>query len=943
MDKELFELEKKILNFLSKTCNKKRSFSLLEIADMVDPYNKYEYSAFETILRVLEINGTLYQNEDDSWCLFPNDDNLVQGEVKKNQKGTVLIDTPDGKRYILNPKDAGYLLDKDIITFRPTSKTSGGRLISEVDKIIKRNNGLVVVSYTRSIHGHELTPLTSKITYPICLPEEELEGLDNYDQLLVEIGEVNYAGVIEAKTIRKIQTKKDRKFVHDNLSSNDEYSDVEFKEDVTKVNPALKKKVVETVYDSQDIKTYIANADRMKAGLKLANYTVTGVININKYGDGFVEVGEKRYRVKKEFLSDVFDGDTIEIRPSKLNSHGVISSVVESVVERNNGLVIVEVGLGKEGEVVLKSINKNLKHKIVLPEEFDKPLVEGELLLARIGTELKDGNYVMEFVKSIGHKDDPDIDLKQIAAEFEIDMDFSEEELEEANSLPTSVSEEEKQGRVDYTEEKVFSIDGARTKDRDDALSIKKLENGNYSVGIHIADVTHYIKPGMALWNTILSRATSVYMTDTVIPMLPHILSNGILSLKPGVDRLTFSCIVELTPEGEVVNFDFKDTVINSKKAMVYDDVNKILEEDTVPEGYEDFVDELQALNALSHQLSKKRAESGAVDFDDIESDVEIIYDSKNRPIKFVSRKQRSAEKLIENFMLLAGECAANYTILPTTYRVHEHPSEGALEDAMLKLHKLGVKIPGLIVPKEKKGKKKKKGTKVVSVRNVINGSVLSKIIHSIKNTDVRTLASNIILCSMKRARIDVDPEIGHYALAKPKICRFTSGIRRAEDDICHYQIRKQRDVLYDVNDFEEEYDKDIDWIGKEAIHITKKQYNAEKAERAAIQLKMIQAIEPYIGTGEEFLARVTYINEEGIFVRTRSGIVGKIDPKDYADDRLIYDDSTMSYVGKYMGERITVGQDITVTPIDTHREYRTINFGVGVQQVKKLTKKRAA
>ena len=351
MNTDLYELEKKILAFFNKQTNEGKSFSLLEVADKVDPRHKYNYNSFETIFRVLEINAVLYHNEDDSWCLFSNKENIVQGIVKKNEKGTVLVDTPDGKKYILNPSDAGYLLDKDIITFIPTKKTSGSRFISDLDKIVKRNNGLVVVSFKKLENGFELTPLTTKLSYPICIPEHELETLNNGDQLLVQIDELNYAGVLEAKVIKKMDNTTDKRFIEENLGNNEEYSDVEFSEESVKAKPTLRKKVAETIYDSQDVKTYIANAKRIRKELQLASNTVVGEIHINKYGDGFVEVDDKRYRIRREYLSDVFDGDIVEIRPSKLNSRGVINSIVEGVVERKNGLVIVEVGLGKDKEI----------------------------------------------------------------------------------------------------------------------------------------------------------------------------------------------------------------------------------------------------------------------------------------------------------------------------------------------------------------------------------------------------------------------------------------------------------------------------------------------------------------------------------------------------------------------------------------------------------------
>ena len=375
-----------------------------------------------------------------------------------------------------------------------------------------------------------------------------------------------------------------------------------------------------------------------------------------------------------------------------------------------------------------------------------------------------------------------------------------------------------------------------------------------------------------------------------------------------------------MSPDGKVVNYDFDECVIKSEMAMVYDDVNKILEENEVPKGYEDYENDLRTLHSLSRKLSKQRDARGAIDFSDIEGDIEIQYDEQGNPIEFLSKGQRSAETLIENFMLLAGTCYAEYMMIPTTLRVHEQPDPEALEEGVDKLKKLGVKV--------------------TSVDDILNPYSLSKVIHSIKDQDVKTLAANIILRSMKRARIDVDELLGHYALALKKIGRFTSPMRRAEDAIGHWQLKKQKFGRFS-DDFQADIDNDYEWIRTEAEHINVKQYNADQAESAAVHLRMADFINPRIG--QYFAAKVTYVNDTGIYVKLANGVIGKVDPYDYLGEYLIYDDNTMSYVGRTSGMRICVGTELTVQALDTHREYRTINFGVSKDEGKKLIKKRAA
>ena len=888
----LADIEERIKDWLGKESNQGKTFSLLFIAKIIDPKAKIGYTEFEMILRKMEIEGTLYHNvEDDSWCLFPHDMGFVQCSLSKNSSGEGLINMPDGRKFKLEGKDTDTILDGDLVVVKPTSKRSGNRMIAEFVKTVKRKNGLVAVEVMHGIDSVILKPISTTLGLPIVLDKVDLGDLKDQERLLVHIDQPT-DGVFKAELIKRINPD----------------------EDYLPLTSAV---------DTEDyaMEVYKSNVERLKAEYEYEDYVVRGTLKVNKYGEGIVEVDKKIYYIKKENLGDALNGDIVDIRPSKLKSHGRTISTVDEVVERKDGLVAVEVVSDKKGEYSIVPVSYSLKHKLVLPEGFDKPLVCGDRFLAKIGLHTDGNKYEVEFVRGLGHKDDPGADIRLIAAEYGIEEVFTDDQMTEANAMPSHVLEKEKIGRQDFTKKKVFTIDGARAKDRDDALSIETLDNGNYLIGVHIADVTHYIKPGMALWDAIMERATSVYMADTVIPMLPHILSNGILSLNPGVERLTLSCLIEMTPDGDVVNYDFDECVIKSEMAMVYDEVNEILEENKVPKGYEDFTSELRTLHDLSKKLSKKKDARGAVNFDDLEGDTEIQYDEQGKPIEFVTKGQRSAETLIENFMLLAGTCYAEYMMVPTTLRVHEAPDPDALEESIDKLKKLGVKV--------------------TSVSDILNGASLTKIINSIKDQDLKSLAAKIILFGMKRARIDIDELLGHYALALRKIGRFTSPMRRAEDAIGHWQLKKQKYGLFDYDNFEEEIQNDAVWISKEAEHINTKQYNADQAEQAAVHLRMVDCIQPHIG--EYFNAKVTYVNDDGIFVKLGNGVIGKIDPYDYHNEYLLYDDSTMTYVGRTSGVKIGVGTELRVQALDTHREFRTINFGVSKEEGKKLIKKRAA
>lgn len=628
---------------------------------------------------------------------------------------------------------------------------------------------------------------------------------------------------------------------------------------------------------------------------------VQGIISINKHDEGFI-IGKngQKYKIRTEDLNDALDGDVVLVKPTRKKSEGHIVCKVDKIIKRKDGLVVVEVTKGDDGEYYLRPFNARLSHPIKINAMAMKPLVEGDRIIVKI-SELTDNKcYYAGFIKNIGHKDDPEADLKIIAIENKIVIDFSEQAMAEADAIQTEVSEEEKVGRLDLTNKLIFSIDGAKTKDRDDAVSIEINENGNYVVGVHISDVSYYVHPGMKLWDEALQRGTSVYMADTVIPMLPHKLSNGICSLNPDVDRLTFSCIMEISPEGQVLNYDFVDTVINSRKAMTYEDVNKIFEEGELPPGYEEFYDSLALMHQLSTKMEQVKEKRGYVNFGS--NDLEIEMDEDGNPLEFKKKEQRTAEKIIENLMLLAGECYANYMIIPSPLRVHEPPEEERVEEAFETLEKSGIRVK--------------------STHDIVNGKVIQQILNQIKDADERTVAAQIILRSMSRARYDVE-NVGHFGLGVPVYGHWTSPIRRAADLRGHYNLRLQRDNKFSIKDVDAFYDMMDDFCQ----HISRKERNADQAERDANEFEMIKYMKNHLG--EKFNAHVTYINSKVIFVKTEEGITGRLYPEDIEGDKFNYNDSYLTFAGKKTKKRIKIGTKLVLTSLEADRDFGSISFGI--------------
>lgn len=628
---------------------------------------------------------------------------------------------------------------------------------------------------------------------------------------------------------------------------------------------------------------------------------VHGKISINKHDEGFIMGRDgKKYKIRTEDLNDALDGDTVIVKPTKKMSEGHVVCKVDRIIKRKDGLVVVEVTKGEDGEYYLRPFNARITHPIKINAMSMRPLVEGDRIVVKI-SELVDGKcYYAGFVKNIGHKDDPDADLKIIAIENKIVIDFSEAALAEAEAIPTEVTEEEKVGRLDLTNKLIFSIDGASTKDRDDAVSIEINERGNYIVGVHISDVTHYVHPGMQLWEEALQRGTSVYMADTVIPMLPHKLSNGICSLNPDVDRLTFSCIMEVTPQGEVLSYDFVDTVINSRKAMTYEEVNQIFEDGELPPGYEEFYDSLDLMRQLSNRMEKVKEKRGYVNFGS--NDLEIKMDENGNPIEFKKKQQRTAEKIIENLMLLAGESYANYMIIPSPLRVHEAPDEERVEEAFETLEKSGIRVK--------------------STHDIVNGKVIQQLLSQIDDMDERTVAAQIILRSMSRARYDVE-NVGHFGLGLPTYGHWTSPIRRAADLRGHYNLRLQRDNKFVIKDADAFYDM----MDEFCQHISRKERNADQAERDADEFEMIKYMKNHLG--EKFNAHITYVNSKVMFVKTEQGITGRLYAEDIQGDKFNYNDATMSFNGKKTKKKLRIGTKLVLTALEADRDFGSISFGI--------------
>ena len=398
-----------------------------------------------------------------------------------------------------------------------------------------------------------------------------------------------------------------------------------------------------------------------------------GHLSINRSGNGFVDIpGEEDIFIRNEFLHGAIDGDFVEVDLVKYQ--GEMEGRVIKILKRDIKNVVGEM-IKIKNKLTFKPDNDKLDIVVKLTKDSIRQCVEGHKVVVTIIREIGTRMFLGKVTKIIGHKNDPGVDILSIALRHGIETEFNNAVIKELETIPDEVKPEELKGRKDLTYEMIFTIDGDDTKDIDDAISLEK-NNDNYILGVHIADVSHYVCVGTQLYETAFSRGTSSYLADTVIPMIPHQLSNGICSLNPEVVRLTISCVMTINPKGKVIDYDVFPSYIKSNKQMTYKNVNKILMKDTVPEGYEPYAEKLKEMNELAKILRAEKMSRGYIDFGLDEA--KVIQDENGKAIDIVKRTRGDGENLIEDFMIVANETIAthiNNMDLPFIYRVHDLPN----------------------------------------------------------------------------------------------------------------------------------------------------------------------------------------------------------------------------------------------------------------------------
>lgn len=645
-----------------------------------------------------------------------------------------------------------------------------------------------------------------------------------------------------------------------------------------------------------------------KKEAKKKEITVRGLFRANKAGFGFLSIDqdEDDMFIGKNDIAYAIDGDTVEAvvkKPAdRLNGTAAEARVV-NIVERSLKTLVGKFVLDDERPKYagyIKSKNQKINQKIYIRKE---PVVLDGTEIIKVDIDkypTRGHDYFVASVRDIvGHQGDVGIDVLEVLESMDIVSEFPEDVIAEANAIPDAPTEKDLIGRVDLRQEVTFTIDGADAKDLDDAVHIKLLDNGHFELGVHIADVSYYVTEGSALNREALSRGTSVYVTDRVVPMLPERLSNGICSLNPNLDRLTQSCIMEIDQNGRVVNHQITQSVINTTYRMTYTAVNDIIAGDEeICSEYESIVSSVQHMVTLHHTFEAMRTRRGALNFDT--SEAKIMVNDKGMPVDIVIRNRGIAERMIESFMLAANETVAEHYArlkLPFIYRIHEEPKAEKLQKFIDYASVFGVQIQGT-------------ATKITQ-------SALQDFMKKVQGQPGSEVLSMMLLRSMQQARYS-EHNHGHYGLAAEYYTHFTSPIRRYPDLLVHRMIRDYDDKAMD------KADHFANLIPEIATQTSSLERRAIDAERIVEAMKKAEYMEEYVG--EEFEGVVASVVKFGMFVELPNTIEGLIHvttlPEYYH-----FNERTLTLQGEKSGKVFRVGQQIKVKLIRSDKETGDIDF----------------
>jgi len=654
--------------------------------------------------------------------------------------------------------------------------------------------------------------------------------------------------------------------------------------------------------------------------------TLTGTLHVKTQGYAFLIVGEGQEDVfiSQKNMGTALNRDIVKVqlfaRPSGRKPEG---RVVE-VVKRSRQHIVGTLRQGKYFYFV-KPDEMKLLQDIHIPDEFLGGARPGQKVAVSIDSwDDPAQNPEDRIVKVLGFPDEAGVDVLSVAFSFDLPAGFPAGIEHAAEQLKLDLTPDLLRQRLDLRNQLIFTIDPADAKDFDDAVHLRHLENGNYELGVHIADVSHYVTEGSTLDKEALARGTSVYLVDRVVPMLPEKLSNELCSLKPHTDRLTYSCIMEMTPKGEVVNYNIAETIIHSKRRFNYEEAQKILDSEKSSADTASNDDErklsaaldatLREMNELANVLTKRRLRNGSLDFDTPEA--QIILDDTGFPIEIRRKLRQDSNRLIEEFMLLANQTITKHVDVklaqkrskpPFIYRIHEPPDPLKIEDFARFVKAFGYNFDH---------------------QQMITGKYLSRFLGEIHGQPEADVIETMMLRSLMKAKYSTE-NLGHFGLAFKHYSHFTSPIRRYPDLIVHRTLKAYANGYHP--DMHEAFNRKLSYAAQQS---SERELVALEAERASVKMKQAQFMTRHLG--DEFDGLISGVVSFGIFVEIPQFLVeGLVHISDLADDYYIFEERAYRLKGQNSGRIYRLGDEVRVRVVRADPSERLLDF-VLVEEAKR-------
>ena len=755
------------------------------------------------------------------------------------------------------------------------------------------NKNLIIKSLKESSMSYDLLKDVTNLS------DDELKVA--LDELLDE----EKIRLTKKSNVYKINKKRSSFYLEDEIEGDDLISLI--KKGYTEIHELSRKTNMSLAKLKSLLHDYVESGEvRHINGYRGDYYTipVPARISVSEKGNvkAFVEGIDKSFNIYGG--DDLYDSDTVSILPLDNDEH---IAVVDKIIERGHPFIV--------GIFKAKMNRKTNVNRYYIESSIPRFKVEANVLMDDVNNILPDmivtaelkyynnGTIYASNLKVVGHKDDPGIKISEIALEFGFNLAFNDEVKEELKYIPNAVNKEDLKGRRDFRDLDIITIDGDDSKDFDDAVYLEELPNGNYSLGVYIADVSHYVKEGSPLDKEALKRGTSLYLADRVIPMLPHELSNGICSLNPDEDRLVLACIMEYSKLGKLINYEICEGVINSHHRMTYNKVNKILNGDQeLIDEYSDIAPMLKNMEGFSKVLRELRHKKGGIEFDTVEYSFRLNSDGS--PKEIIKRERMDAEKLIEDFMLAANETVAyhmNIMNLPIVYRIHEKPDQDKLRTTFQEVKSMGLDVK--------------------ITQNDIHPKQVQDVLEKASDNPNKYIINNMLLRSMMKAKYSSEC-LGHYGLAMNYYCHFTSPIRRYPDLMTHRMIKKL--LLHPTDKFDKELSHYSNIIPEIALKNSSSERRSVDCEREVDDMLYAWYMESKIGN--IYQGTVTSIQSFGMFVEIENGIEGLILYRN-CEEYFEYDEK--HHIAYTDNEKYYLGKKVMVKCIAASKDERKIDFEI--------------